>query len=143
MTVQSHLHLALEVGGTENAPIWRWVATEREVSSDITVSIKQTLRGRIRTHVLADENGPIILYTWRYKIKVMESFEFSLQERIQQLISMTGRPVYLVDHFHPDDGFDHTEATNRVFCEVGPFPFDHTGLQFFYVEVTLTDLRNE
>lgn len=144
MAVQNHIHLSTTLGtAPENAPTLKWKALERQNVVSITTSIKQTLAGKTRVHVLQDISGPIVLETFQYKLKVQADYGYTVEDRIAQLKALNGRRAYLVDHFHANDNADHTADVIEVFCEVGAFPTDHIALQFFYVDVSLTDLSNE
>lgn len=144
MALQNHIHLATTLGSApENAPTLKWKVLERQETVSIQVAIKQTLGGKTRVHVLSDVSGPVQLSTFQYKVKVQGDYGYTVEDRIAQLKALQGRRAYLCDHFHADDDADHTADVLEVFCEVGAFPSDHIGLQFFYVDVSLTDLSNE
>lgn len=137
---QNHLHLARTLNGNpEYAPEYQWSATQREDVSEGTVTLVYSINGQFTPYVLSDANGPVLFQNWRYQVKVEETPTETLAQRIEALKDMNGRVVFLVDFVHPDDGEDHTDYVQRVFCRVGEFPPDHPTLLHFYVNVELTD----
>lgn len=137
---QTHIHLAkLLTGAPEYAPEYKWRATERQDFPEITQTLVRNLDGSFTPYVLSNQNGPIVFQHWRYKIKVEATETESLDQRIAILKAMNGRIVQLCDHIHADDGEDHTNDVRPVLCRVGEFPADHPTLDFFYVDIELTD----
>ena len=141
MAVQAHIHLDSSLTGSpEYSPTLKWVAVDRLDIPEVMFSIERTLTGRLKTHVLTDTNGPVQFQNYRYTIRVQPDGVYSLEERVDLLKALDGHEVYLVDHFHPVDGVDHTANVRTMFLQVGEFPMTHgPGLPYFDVDIDLTD----
>jgi hypothetical protein len=128
----------LESEGPEYAPDMKWKVTNRADQPRVFTSAKYTLSGKLKMHVLANENGPVRYNDWKLRILVAETEDMSLEERLEALKAMQGREVYYVENFHSDDGDDHTEDIQIMFLQnIGEIPEFSVGLERFYLEVQL------
>lgn len=102
--VQDHIHLDVAIGtAPENAPTLTWRA-RRELQPEILISLTRALNGKLQAQILADSSGnPVQFENFDYEILITggEAQRMTLQ-------ALFGRTVYLVDHYHVDDGEDHT-----------------------------------
>lgn len=141
--VQNHIHLSKSIGSApENAPDLKWLVRFQDGRYDVPVTLMnpaRAIRGQLRVFNIHRDNQPLQLNDFRYVVKVREQDGFTTEERVAQLKALHGQTVYLVDHFHPGDGLDHTDSIRRMFCEVAPFTSEHLALQFFWVPIRLTD----
>lgn len=139
--VQDHIHLGLTLGGgPENAPLYSFKATDRLENWMVFLSIKRTLSAKLRTHVKKVSDLPLVLTPFRYIIKIDATNEYTVRQRLDQLKAMLARTVYFCDHYHPEDGQDHTPAVRTmVLTNVGDLKVFDPVLSRFYVEISLED----
>lgn len=140
MPLQNHIHLSstLQISG-EKAPDLKWAVTDRLEIPVKFMALRRSLSGVLRRHRLTDNGGVVQLTNFKYTVKVQPDYGYTLEQRIAQLRSLDGRDVYLCDSFHIADGQDHTPSIRQMVLTVGEFPPVGPGLQFFLVDVELTD----
>ncbi len=103
MATQNHIHLSTELGGEpELAPTLKFRATERIEFVHGDVDVVRGATGKLFFGTIRDDNGdPVLNNEFDYHLLVTES-------ELDSLKDMVHKPVYFVDHVHPDDGEDHT-----------------------------------
>jgi hypothetical protein len=139
---QNHIHLSLTLGGApENAPDTKWKTLERVLIPTLIGTVERTLSGHFRHYEVVDELGdPVRPLDHYYKLIVREEDGEDEEERLEKLLNMYGRIVYLVDHKHVDDGEDHTANVKTMyFSEMGEIIPVSVGVFRYEVEVTLID----
>lgn len=143
MANQNHIHLSSTVAGApEHAPDKKWAITRRIEIPDVVMSINRTLNGKLRAHVLSNGSGPIQFVNFTLTVKVDARDGDTLDQRVAILKAMHGKVVTFTDLNHPNDGANHVIYNKSVFCQVGEFEKvadQDPALQFFYVDVQLTD----
>jgi len=145
MPVQNHIHLSQTIGaGPENAPDTTWIAVNRLYVPTTVAQTRRTLTGKLRRHSLRSGGSVIRFENYQYTLRVGAYGGLTLEQRIAGLEAMLSEKVYLVDHFHPDDGTDHTAAVIPMYVEnVGPFPPFSPNLFRFDVDIQLVDYTLE
>lgn len=140
MPLQDHIHLSTTIGpAPESAPNLTWVVTDRLEIPKIHMSIRESLNGRVRKHVLTDNGQVVRLTDFKYTVKVKATDGQTTEQQKNLLKSLNGEFAYLVDNYHADDGTSHTTDIRRVVVIVGEFPPIGQGLPFFLVDVECKD----
>lgn len=139
--LQNHIHVALAIGGApESAPIWKWAVKDRLLLPEVAIEITRTLNGRLRYYVQQDDDGIVRHDNLKFTVRVRATEEFDLETRVNQLISMKGKLVYVCDSFHANDGTSHVATTKTYFMkDVAAFSPVSYMLPFFEVDVELED----
>lgn len=141
VATQKHLHLALTLGAApENAPAYKWVVQDRLEIPRGTATLRESLTGVLRAHVLLSSGVPLIKKDYSYTIILTADFGYTLQQRKDQLFGMLNRRVYLVDCIHPGDGEDHTSSVKTMFLkDISPLKVFDRVLARHYVDIELVD----
>lgn len=144
MSVQNHIHLALELGDVpELAPVIKWKVIQKGYARMLRSfsSVNFGLTGELRQQVLLDTDGdPVVKTDYRYRLLVRDYDGLSFGERIDALYAMLNQIVYLVDIDHPSDGVSHTSAVREMFlAQISPIQDDHPTFAFAMVDVELLD----
>ena len=137
MPFQDHIHLDTVIGDApENAPTLIWAATKRSPSYQVFATFKRGITGKLQMQVASDSGGdPLQFNDMEYTIKCAS------QTTVETLVAMLGKQVYLVDHYHANDGEDHTDdIRTMMFAQVGSIepPADHIDV-FYLVSILLID----
>ena len=142
--LQDHIHLAATLGGApENAPVYEWATSDRVMDTVGFMSINRALSGAIKPHVKKVSGVPLILQPFKYILVLKEESPYTLQDRIDQLQAMAFKTVYLVDHYHPADGQDHTPTVRTMFlARIGSLKVFNPTLIKYYVDIELEDARS-
>lgn len=140
--VQNHIHLALTLNGSpEFSPLYTWIAQQVLDQPSGVAQVKYTLKGKLRPHVLNSGTVPVLYQDARYILYLQANASYTLAQRQAQLYALAGKRAYLVKHYHPDDGSDHTAYVTTVFVQQfgkqDPIGLSH---QRFTIEVTLLDI---
>ena len=147
MATQNHIHLSTALGSApENSPTYKWGVTMRDDIPNVVLSIRTTLRGGTRIHVLKNDSDEVIQkIDYSYSVVVRDEEGMTASERRLLLIAMQGKKVYLVDNLdHPDDGTDHTDSVRpMVLAEIGSFRPRSPALNEFDVDIMLVDYSQE
>lgn len=146
MAVQHHCHISDTIGSApELAPDTRFKIAQnpgRERIPNYFMSIRRSTNGTLRPAVLLDNDGePFSPKDLRYSLLIREWDGLTVQQQLDRLESWVGKPVYVVDIDHPNDGADHTASVRTMFLsQMSPQKTDHpTGL-FYIIDVELLDL---
>ncbi len=142
MAIQNHIHLAetLEASG-EKAPIYDWVASDREKIVVFNANIRRSLTGRPFAHVVKKSGVTVVHFDYTYVVKIEGDGVLTTEEYEDRLNSLAGKQLYLVDHRHCADGADHSSFVTPVFLsQIGNYKADHTLLRYFYVPIYLNDM---
>jgi hypothetical protein len=140
--VQDHIHLDTVLGGApENAPTTKWIVQRRVRKPVIFLQIDYTAQGYIRANKLTDGSDPVLLKDWQYTLKVVGDGTHDYTYYEDQLVSMLGKVIYLVDNYHEDDGADHTDSVQAVIMDTIDGMDSETDkvLRFGYITITLRD----
>jgi len=139
--LQAHIHLSTTIGSApENAPNLTWKVTHQEEVPVVFVSLKRSLKGNLRAGAVRSGGNVLQLRNYGYTVKVIADDTYTVHQRKELLKGLFGQTVYLVPHWHCNDGVDHTEFVRTMFCSrVAVFGTDMPGLQFYYVDIELED----
>jgi hypothetical protein len=141
--VQNHIHLSMTIGGSpENAPNMKWkVRDDGRVEIPVfRAAIEEGLLGDVFAYAVKRAGQVVRRTDFQYILKVDANETYTTEERKEFLKAMTGETVYLVDHYHVDDGEDHTAYIQTMFFEsVGEFRSDVLSLEYYYVPVKLVN----
>lgn len=140
MPVQNHLHLSDTLGtAPENAPNLKWKATDRILIPSFTVEIRQSLTGVRFDYALED-----VVYTdMVYDLLLHDDSETTALEKLDLLVGLAGKRLYLCDHVHAADGVDHTADVQLVrMTRMGEIPAAQLALQLFHVQIYLAKLTD-
>jgi hypothetical protein len=142
MPLQNHIHLdlATAIGGApENAPLSKWVVTDRLMIPVKFMALRRGLTGVQFKYRLTNGGGIVRLQDFQYTVKVQPTQTETLDERIDLLLSFDGADVRLVDVLHPANGQDHTPSIRKMVASIGEFAPVSVGLPYFLVDVELKD----
>lgn len=142
--LQSHIHIAPILGpAPEYAPVYLWKTINRVEIPTVFMTLKRTLNGRLRPHVLSDTQAQPRRFTnLLYTLKIGDSTLSTQDVRnaLDALSGMLGQRVYVVDHYHGDAGTDHRPYTRPyLLAQIGEITPVASGLPFYLVDVTLED----
>ena len=116
-----------------------WKITRHMVIPEVVLSLKRTVRGNMRRHVLQDVNGPLQFRNFGVTVLVRPTDVQTAKERLDDLLDMNGYYAYYCDIIHAGDGTDHTADVRDVVVRVNQVPNQEPGLQFYVVDVELVD----
>lgn len=138
--LQSHIHMDTVLGpAPELSPVQRWKTTNRIEVPEVIGNLKRSINGDLIWHVSGDENGVHRTTTMRYTIKLTEDDYLSLEQQKTVLLNLHGQFVYLVDHWHCNDGENHTNYVKPFLLHtVGEFIPVGPRLPFYTVDIELT-----
>ena len=141
MSVQTHIHLDTVVSDTgELSPVHKWVIKERNEIPVVIMSLRRTLTGNLRRHVLSDAGEPVLFMNYQLLIKCEDTDTETARQRLEYIYSMLGKMVYFVDIDHCDDDEDHTAHIKQmIISEIAPPEPINRILERWYVPVTLED----
>lgn len=139
--LQNHIHLDTELAtGGDKAPIKTWRATARRLIPNIIARPERALTGELHVSVLKVISTPKLFRDWSYTIRIRGTQAESADAKLEELLSLVGQTVYLVDHQHCPDGEDHTDYIKEMFfVGIGEIPVQEPGAQFYDVEIELLD----
>jgi hypothetical protein len=123
----------------ETAPNLKWVVTDRLDTPLVFMSIRRSLTGKVKKHVLSTVSGVLQLTNYRYTVKVQAKDGDTLEQRIAALKAMNGKTVYLCDSYHAVDGASHVADSKTMIATIGEFAPVGPGLPYFLVDVSLED----
>lgn len=145
MPLQNHIHLGIpgnETADPEEAPEFMFKVVSPGGYTRIPEflgSIDRSITGNLLTYTVPGSGGaPLQLVNYELRLKVNSTSEGGYGD-LDDLMELNGRRVNFVDINHVADGADHTTAIRSVFLSLGPISDEEPGLQFFYVNVQLTD----
>lgn len=142
MPLQNHIHLdTTQSGGApENAPLKKWSVVRRTLIPIVIMSAERGLTGKLNVDVLQTATGIVDLCDYEYTLRLREQGIYTASDFADQIRTMLGRTVYLVDNIHPADGEDHSASVKRMkLTEVGEITDDYTNLQYIDLRIYLTD----
>jgi hypothetical protein len=139
--VQDHIHLALNLtGAPEYAPTLTWKTSDRIEVPTVMMAVRRAINGKLRTHTLQQSGNPVVFTGYKYIVRVEGDGTLTTRQRLDAMIAMLGKRVYVCDHYHPNDGQNHTPAVRQmVLTAIGDLKQFTTLLPRYYVEVELTD----
>lgn len=135
MALQNHIHLDTSLGGApENAPTNTWKAFARTPEFKILASFARSVTGKLQVQVLNSSGTPIQFKNFEYEIKAESKTD------LETLASYQGKTVYFVDHYHADDGEDHTDdVRTMVMGPLGKIKVPAVNEPYYSVDITLYD----
>jgi hypothetical protein len=140
MPTQRHIHLSETLSlGPEFSPYIKWRANKLSINPRVTASLKYSISGSLKAHVLRDSSGPIVYQDYMYTLIISNYDGFTAQERVDFLLGMYGKIVYFVEHTHPNDGEDHTDFVKAMYLKPKEYPEFVKTLQEHRIDIELVD----
>jgi hypothetical protein len=144
MLVQSHIHLSTTLSGApEYSPDTKWKVRQDGwlLVPNIVATHRRTLTVKLAKHRLLDGSGdPIQLMDYRYIVKVDDYWDMTADERLDALLAMQGKQVYLVDNRHVADRFNHTSDVRTMYLpDITDIANLNPQLQPLYISIQLVD----
>lgn len=142
MDVQDHIHLDMLLGAApEYAPPLKWTVVEKLLVPSPIMQVNETLTGTLKVHRLRREGTFVKRRDMKYRIKIGDGIDSGgAKAQLDSLFGMLGEDVYLVEHWHPDDGQNHTNYVRpMVLIEISPPEFASPLLNFLIVDISLKD----
>jgi hypothetical protein len=129
---QNHIHLDADIGGApENAPTNTYTALTPEIKlSRAHMGIEWAVDGTRMVHRVTSAGSTVVARGQRYRLKVTRAQLTALQ-------GDEGNDVSFVNHFHCDDGEDHTAyvESSVVFRIAEIQSREHATLATYYVTI--------
>lgn len=140
MSLQSHVHIALTLGGApEFAPIYSWKLVRYDEEPEVILALKRTSSGKLRAHAIENVNGPIQFMGYGITIKISNDDPLVTRQYVGYLKAMNGRTVYFVDFDHAADGADHTADVKAMVLQISRVKPMSTMLNYYEIDVNLSD----
>lgn len=122
--IQNHIHLDLTIGAApENSPVLKWIVVFpfRTESANVFLSIERSLDGSAHLHVINNSGTPILKRDYTYRLRLTSDEYGTAEEQKELLFALLGKTVFLVDHFHANDGANHASSVkNMHFVQISP-----------------------
>lgn len=132
MPAQHHLHLDTTLSGEpENAPTNKYIALTPEIRlRRAHVGVEWAVDGTMMVHRVTSGGDTVASAGRRYRLKCTRS-------ELSALEGDEGDAVYFVDHYHANDGADHTASveSNCVFKILEVQSREHASLESYYVTI--------
>lgn len=140
--VQNHIHLSTTLTGSpEFAPDIKWKIKDRKQTPAFYGELVPSLFGTRYAHVIKNGDNPVVYLDYSYEMYLINDTDSTAIEKLNVLIGLLGRELYLVDTIHCDNGEDHTPFVhNAWFAEIGDVPTNQLLLDFFYVPIKIASL---
>jgi len=139
--MQTHLHLALTLGGSpEYAPVFKWKSSFSDFSEEpaIITSIKRTSKGKLRFHAIENSDGPIQWMNYHTTLKLLDGATTARQQ-LEVVKAMNGKTVYFVHPDHSVDGTDHRSYIKKMKLQITGAKAITPNLSYYLVNVELID----
>ncbi len=136
MSLQNHIHLDTTISENgEKAPSTKWKALSRVPDVQVYASVSRSITGKLQVQVASNDGElPTQFTNYEYTLKVTPT-------ELATLVSMLGKHVYLVDHYHCADNADHSEYIRTMFfAQMGNIKPPAENVDVYYaVTISLLD----
>lgn len=142
MAVLKHIHLSDTLGSApENAPNLKWTIVGRVPTAQFFVNINYTLEGEAILHATKKEGVPVRRRNFDLNLMLRPDLTYTVEEKVELVISLAAIPLFYVDSVHCLDGADHTPFVRNVaIVEIGEFKPGNSMLEFYTVLISLKSI---